>query len=86
MSMEAERCELCGRRFDRPSFYKPCANKAHPPARVQDDIAEAVEMEIHRRKGIGWCHLDDEIVDDIRDSLVDVVLNRLQKHFPEGAR
>ena len=68
MENEARRCKRCGRRYDRPSFYSECA-KDHPSPTTPEIIAEAVEDVINSRKGLGWRHLDDEIVDEIRDDL-----------------
>lgn len=70
--MSEERCEYCGRRFDRPSFYEPCADK-HPKPDEAQILVEKISDEIHSRKGIGWDFLDSEIVDEIRDDLANTI-------------
>lgn len=37
------------------------------------EIVDAIEKEIHSRKGIGWKDLDPETQEDIRSSLVKAV-------------
>jgi hypothetical protein len=76
--MSAERCEVCGRRLDRPSFDAECESR-HGGWSVAAEVVEAVEREIHSRKGIGYRHLDDDLVDEIRDAMTDAVRDKLEE-------
>lgn len=69
---DVPRCEECGRTLDRPSFYDPCSAGHQPPSAAQT-LVEQIESAIHSRKGLGWRHLDRELVDEIRDELTELV-------------
>ena len=75
--MSKQRCEECGRRFDRPGFWSRCADR-HPAPDLAQKIVEDIECAIHQRKGIGWEMLDSEIIDEIRDDLTAVVRARIE--------
>jgi hypothetical protein len=67
MSDTAERCDYCGRRWDRPG----CSGC--PPGHAVPDLAQSlvrlIEDDLTDRRGLRgqWEMLDDEIRDEIRD-------------------
>lgn len=64
---DADRCEECGGRFDRPGLFD-CTIR-HPEPTQAQAIASVIEKDIRGRRGLKgeWESIDDDIQDDIRD-------------------
>ena len=71
-----ERCEECGKLFNRPSFYSGCQQQ-HPKPTLAQRIVEDIEKNLTDRRGLRWDGIDDECQDEIRDTLVKLVDNHL---------
>ena len=71
-----QRCEECGKRFNRPSFYSACQQQHSKPTLAQR-IVEDVEKNLTGRRGLRWDGIDDECQDEIRDTLAKLVDERL---------
>lgn len=69
---EAERCEQCGGRLDRPGLFG-CDEESHPRPTQAQRIVRAVEHELDDRRGMGWSSLDDDVADELRDKLAAIV-------------
>lgn len=66
--MTEDRCEDCGRRFDRPADPYCAAKPSHAQGDAADRIAQAIESDLGGRRGLGFgdLDLDLEIQDEIR--------------------
>lgn len=73
-----DRCELCGRRFDRPGFYDEC-KASHSKPDLAERIANAIEQDVNDRRGLKWDGIDDERCDTIRDEWVRLIREEFLK-------
>lgn len=67
-----ERCDECGGRIDRPSLLG-CEVECHPIATVAQRIAAAIEDDLRIRNGMGWAGVDEETIEEIRDSWAEII-------------
>lgn len=77
-----ERCEHCGGRLDRPGLYSCGPSYGHPEPSIPQRIVWAIERELDDRRGFRIDTLDDEIADDLRDKLVQIVAVEIEDLLP----
>jgi hypothetical protein len=76
--MNDARCLECHGRLDHPGLYGCNLDHHTRPTKAQE-IVRAVEVELSRRSGMGWGHLDEDIVEELRDKLARIVGEILTK-------
>lgn len=76
----SNRCDDCGASLDQPSR---CTGP-HPRANLAWRIVLAVEREINDRSGIHWEGVNDEVQDEIRETLAGIVQQQLEGKAPYG--
>lgn len=79
----SDRCDYCGRRFDRPSPH--CENKHAKPTLAQL-IALDIENDLSDRSGLDVIEsLDADIQDEIRDKWAILIAKRINPDTAERA-
>ena len=75
-----ERCDYCGRRFDRPSENCTYKDKHSAPDLAQA-IVELIETDLRGRKGLGneFEQIDRDIQEEIRDEWAVLISDELHK-------
>lgn len=70
--VDDEHCEDCGYLFRHPAHDHCAVKDKHAPHDTATRIVWAIETDLRDRRGIRheWDNVDDEIQDEIRDSLI----------------
>lgn len=77
--MKNERCDYCGKLFDKPSFVVDCSKKHRQPDFAQK-IVDEIEKDISDRRGLKheWSQIQEEIQEEIREVWAEIVRNGIR--------
>ena len=73
-----DRCDYCEGPWDRPG-RDDCDDERHATPTLAQQIVAKIEWELHSRRNVGWQGVDEDIADQIRDKLAEIVGGYLAK-------